>query len=126
MSDIVRRSLLMLMPLLMTGCKFATTSQETAARIPVHSQESLVELRQSARMLFSDREIIISANAFSKTNQLIIQRKAIRAPDGRLIDSRVDEQPFILELYLREGGCYLRNTTTSREVRLIRATQIPN
>ena len=105
----------------LTGCKLSTGSQETAARIPVHSQESLVELRQSARMILGERNVIIAANAFSKSHRLIIQRKPIRSPDGRLIDTRVDEKPFILELYIKGNACFLRNTGTGQEVRLIRA-----
>jgi hypothetical protein len=111
--------------LLLTGCKLTTTSQATGARIPVHSPESLVELRQAARMLFNNREVIISSNAFARSDRLIIQRQPIRAPDGRLIDSRVDEAPFKLELYLTSEGCFLKNPDTGREVRLLKAACEP-
>ncbi len=103
------------------GCELTTTSQESAARIPVHSEASLAELRQSAQILFGGRKVTIGDNAFANSNQLLIQRAAIRLPDGTIIDNRVDQPPYILELFLRQGGCYLRNENTHEEVRLFEA-----
>jgi len=107
--------------LILTACGCTATAKESAAHIPAHSEESLAELRQSAKILFNGREIAINASAFSKSSQLLMQRKAIRSVDGQVIDTRVDEPPFILELFLRGEDCYLRNKETAKEVRLVKA-----
>lgn len=114
--------LLTTMLLMLTACGCTAASKESAALMSVHSKESLAELRQSAKKLFNGREITINASAFSESNQLMMQRKAIRTPNGQVIDTRVDEPPFMLELFLRDGGCYLRNKDTRKEVRLIKAS----
>ncbi|RMA82669.1 hypothetical protein [Umboniibacter marinipuniceus] len=121
MKKIISNLVLLMASQMLMACELSTTSQESAALIPVQSEESLAELRESASMLFGGREIAIGANAFATSNRLLIQRAVIRAPDGTVIDSRVDEAPFILELWLREGGCYLRNKETSEEVLLMEA-----
>ena len=129
MKRMFRHLTLVIAAQILTGCELALTSQESAALSPIpseesaalleaHSEESLAELRQSAQVLFGGRQITIGATAFANSNQLLIQRAVVRLPDGRIIDNRVDEPPFILELFLREGGCYLRNKETSEEVRL--------
>ncbi|WP_298636255.1 hypothetical protein [uncultured Umboniibacter sp.] len=121
MQKLVSNLTVLLMSQILTGCELAATGQESAARIPVHSDESLTELRQTAQQLFGGREITVGANAFSSSNQLLIQRVAIRSPDGMMIDTRVDEPPFILELFIREGGCYLKNKSSGEALRLYQA-----
>jgi hypothetical protein len=118
MNKIIGSFILLITSQMLMGCELTTTSEESAARIPVHSEESLAELRQSAKILFGGREVTIGVNAFANSNQLLIQRAAVRLPDGTMIDNRVDEPPFILELFLRDGGCYLRNENTSEELLL--------
>lgn len=122
MNKIIGSFILLITSQMLMGCELTTTtSEESAARIPVQSEESLAELRQSAKILFGGREVTIGENAFANSNQLLIQRAAVRLPDGTRIDNRVDEPPFILELFLRDGGCYLRNENTSEEVLLSEA-----
>ena len=116
MNIIMNYPVLLVLWLMLSGCELVSTPQESAARIPVHSEESLAELRQSARTLFNGREITIGANAFSSSSRLLLQRAAIRSPDGSVIDTGVDEPPFILELFLRDEDCYLRNRDTGEEV----------
>jgi len=112
---------LLVLSQLLTGCELVSTKQESAAHIPVHTDESLAELRQSAKALFNGRDITISNNAFANSNQLLIQRAPIQSPDGTVIDTRIDEAPFVLELLLIDGMCYLRNNATNEEVRLVKA-----
>jgi len=121
MRKAIRYLVLLMISQVLVACEMASASKESAAQIPTHSEESLAELKQSARTLFGGREVSIGANAFSNSNQLLIQRKAIRLPDGSVIDTRVDESPITLELVLRGEGCYLRNKNTAEEVHLIKA-----
>ena len=132
MKRIISYPVLVLAAQMLAGCELAIPSQESAPLSPVHSEESaaqilsqseesLAELRQSAQVLLGGREVTIGASAFANSSQLLIQRAVVRSPDGRIIDNRVDEQPFILELFLRAGNCYLRNKDTSEEVRLVKA-----
>ena len=132
MKRIVSYLPLVIVAQMFTGCEMTIPSQESAllssvhsdesgAQILVQSEESLAELRQSAQVLFGGREVTIGASAFANSSQLLIQRAVVRSPDGRIIDNRVDEPPFILELFLRAGDCYLRNKASSEEVRLVKA-----
>ncbi len=119
MKKLISNSMLLLMPFMLTACGASTATKESAAKIPVQTDASLGELRQSAKTLFNGREIAISASAFSESNRLLIQRKPVRLPSGQVIDTGVDEPPFVLELFLRDGECYLRNKATGEEVRLV-------
>ena len=115
------RIILLLSLLGMTGCQTVQMNDRSAAKIPVHSQESLIELRQAVKKLMNDRDILIAASAFTKSDKLIIQRRPIRGPGGRVIDTRVDEQPIIFNLFIEDGSCYLLNNNTDATVRLSRA-----
>ena len=107
--------------ILSIGCQSFPMTSSTSATIPVHSQESLVELRQVVKQLFNNRDVLVAASAFTQTNRLIIQRKPIIGPGGRVIDTRVDEQPIFLELYLADGECYVKRIDTGQSIRLTRA-----
>ncbi|NVK12032.1 MAG: hypothetical protein HWD83_08525 [Gammaproteobacteria bacterium] len=124
MKLILSNVLLVVVSQMLMGCELTSTSRESAAHIPVHSEKSLAELRESAQALFNGRQVSIGTNAFANSNKLFIQRTTIRSPDGSTIDSRVDEPPFILELFLRDNDCYLRHSGTGEEVRLSEATCI--
>jgi hypothetical protein len=124
MKLILSNALLVVVSQMLMGCELTSTSRESAAHIPVHSEESLAELRRSAQALFNGRQVSIGANAFANSNKLFIQRTTIRSPDGSMIDSRVDEPPFILELFLRDNDCYLRHSDTRDELRLSEANCI--
>ena len=121
MKNIVSNPALLIMPLVLAVSGCATASKESAAQISVHSAQSLAELKEASKTLFNGREVAIDANAFTESSQLLIQRKPIRTPDGQVIDTKVDEAPFILELLLKDSGCYVRNKKTGAEVLLVKA-----
>ena len=103
------------------GCQTTPYAGSRSATIAVHSQESLVELRQAVKELLNGREVLVSASAFTKSNRLIIQRKAIKGPGGRIIDTRVDEEPLIFELFAADGQCYVMRKDTEQIKPLARA-----
>lgn len=108
--------------LLLTGCKAATVSSpETPARISVHSQESLKELRTTIKTALNDRDTLIGTTAFTKSSRLMITRKPIIGPNGRIIDSMVDEEPIIFRLIMQNSRCYLIDTRNSDRYELRQA-----
>lgn len=108
--------------LLLTGCKTATlSSPETAARIPVHSQESLKELRATIKTALNDRNTLIGTTAFTTSPRLMITRRPIKGPNGRVIDTRVDETPIVFRLMLQNSRCFLVDTRSSKRYELRRA-----
>lgn len=116
------RTALMIVPvLLLTGCSALMKGELVPARIPVHTPESLAELRQTAKTLLNDKEAVIAASAFTKSHRLILSRKPIRDPNGRIIQTRVDEEPISFELFLTGKDCYLVRPDTGSKIRLTRA-----
>ena len=109
---------------LMTGCKAATTNQvtDTPARIKVHSQASLAELRATIRTALNNRDVLIASNAFTTSSRLIISRKPIKGPDGRIIDSRTPEEPVIFNLLLNGKRCFVVDKRDARRYELKSAT----
>lgn len=106
------------------GCQSLPLSDSSAARIPSHSQESLVELRQAIKSLVNERNVLVAASAFTKSDKLIIQRQPIKGPGGRVIDTRIDEIPMTFRLFLSEGNCYVQRNDTEQTVELFRANCI--
>ncbi len=125
MKCLVTRFSMLLGSLGLVGCQILSDDGAIAAKIPVHSQESLVELRQSVNALFNGRDVLIAASAFNDSGRLIIQRKPIRDPAGRVIDTRIDEEPITLRLYLQNGDCYIKRDDKPDSIRLYRANCVP-
>lgn len=117
----IRTALILAPVLLFTGCAALFKGEVVPARIPVHSPESLAELRQAAKTLLNDREAVIAASAFTKSSRLKLTRKPIRGPNGRIIQTRVDEKPVIFELTLAGPDCYLSRPDTNSKIRLTRS-----
>ena len=109
--------------LLLGGCKAATTNQgsETPAIIPVHSQDSLSELRMTIKRALNDTSILIGTKAFNKSSRLLIERRPIKGPNGRIIDTRTTEEPIIFNLVLDGNRCYLIDTRNSNRYQLLTA-----
>ena len=108
--------------LLLTGCKTATlSSSESPARIPVHSQESLKELRATIKTALNDRDTLIGTTAFTTSPRILITRRPIKGPNGRVIDTRVEEAPIVFRLLLKNKRCYLVDTRNSERYELRRA-----
>ena len=120
-SKLISRVSVLALGLFAAGCQSMPFASSQSATIPVHSQESLVELRQAVKQLLNGRDVLVSASAFTKSNRLIIQRKPIIGPGGRVIDTRVDEKPMIFELVMADDECYVKRMDTEQTIRLTRA-----
>ena len=125
MSDWLTRLSLLLLTISLNGCQTIPFSESLPAKISAHSQESLIELRQAVKSLMNERDVLVSASAFNKTDKLIIQRRPIKGPGGRIIDTRVDELPFIFRLQLRGSDCFLYREDTEGAIQLYRANCTP-
>ncbi len=92
---------------LIHGCKSLSAEDPIVAVISTQTEKSLSELRTTIREALNGTPVTIAKTAFNNSNRLILERKKIRAPDGTVIDTRVDQQPYIFELYIIDGNCYL-------------------
>jgi len=92
---------------LLMGCKTMSAQEHLAAFIPLHTNESITELRTVVTKALHGTVVTIAKTAFNKSNRLILERKKSRGPDGRIINTRVDEEPYIFELLLIGENCYL-------------------
>ena len=117
-NNYISRVSILALGFLFYGCQSFPLTSSSSATIPVHSQDSLVELRQAVKKLLNGRDVLVAASAFTKSSRLIIQRKAIKGPGGRVIDTRVDEKPIIFELYMADDQCFLKRTDTEQSIRL--------
>jgi len=95
------------------GCKTIPTNNSIAAIIPVHTTESFAELKSVIGKALNDVPITISNTAFNNSNKLILERKKAMGPDGRMIQTRVDQQPIVFELFIIESSCYLKRSQNS-------------
>ncbi|MCP3675373.1 MAG: hypothetical protein GY829_12985 [Gammaproteobacteria bacterium] len=107
-------TILLLMGLI-SGCKTMSNQEPLAALIPLHTNESITELRSVVTKALYGTSVTIAKTAFNNSNRLILERKKIRAADGRVIDTRVDQEPYIFELWLINGDCYLHYQKNSQK-----------
>jgi hypothetical protein len=104
------------------GCKSVFVVDSQPAVIPQHTTESIAEIRSIVNQAFNDTQVIIAKTAFSKNNRLLLVRKKQFGPDGRVIQTRVDEEPIILELHIKGDNCYLSFLKTNKQYQLKHAS----
>jgi len=101
-----------------SGCKTVSSENRTTAVITNHTNASITELRTVVGKALHGTPVTIAKTAFNKSNRLLLERKKIKGPDGRMIDTRIDEEPIIFELYLKENTCYLKYLKTGEQFQL--------
>ncbi len=103
------------------GCKTVSSENMATAVITNHTDESITELRSVVKKALHGTPVMIANTAFNKSNRLVLERKKIKSPDGRVIDTRTNEEPIIFELYLKENTCYLKYLKTGEQFQLKQA-----
>ena len=91
------------------GCKTIQATNPIAVVIPKHTTESIAEIRSIITNALNGVPVTISGSAFSKTNKLILERKKIMGPDGRVIQTTIVQEPIIFEIFIIEDTCYLKS-----------------
>lgn len=90
------------------GCKTIQATNSIAAVIPKHTTESIAEIRSTIRNALNGVPVTISDSAFNKSNKLLLERKKIMGPDGRVIQTKIDQQPIIFEIFMIDNSCYIK------------------
>ncbi len=103
------------------GCKTQPVKDSVAAVIPVHTTDSIAELRKIVDKAVHGTPVIIAKTAFNKSNKLILQRKKVIGPDGRPLQTRVDEEPIIFELFITGDTCFVKDLRTNETFQLQQA-----
>ncbi|MCP4413192.1 MAG: hypothetical protein GY808_11585 [Gammaproteobacteria bacterium] len=104
------------------GCKTQPAMDSVAAIIPMHTTQSIAELRKIVDKALHGTPVTIAKTAFNKSNKLILQRKKVIGPDGRPIQTRVDEEPIIFELFITGDSCLVKDLRTNETFQLQQAT----
>ena len=103
------------------GCKTISANDSVAAVIPNHTVESITEIRAVIDKALHGTPVTIAKTAFNNSNKLFLERKKIIGPDGRVIQTRVDEEPIVFELLIIENTCFLRYLRTNENFPLKQA-----
>ena len=108
--------------IVLTGCKTVSMAETIPAVILTHTDASIAELRTTVIQALNGTQVVIAKSAFNNSNRLILQRKTAIGPDGRSIQTRVDEKPIIFELYLIQEKCYLTDLRDNKRYQLKQAS----
>jgi len=120
--NIFKLGILLLWACTVQGCKTQLTKDSVAAVIPVHTTDSIAELRKIADKALHGTPVVIAKTAFNKSNKLVLQRKKVIGPDGRSIQTRVDEEPIVFELFITGNSCFVLDLRTNETYQLQQAT----
>ncbi len=104
------------------GCDTQPVKDSVAAVIPVHTTDSIAELRKIVYKTVHGTPVTIAKTAFNKSNKLILQRKKVIGPDGKPIQTRVDEEPIIFQLFITGDSCFVKDLRTNETFQLQQAT----
>lgn len=122
--NIIRYCIAVLSIATLYGCKTSSAEDYSAAVIPTHTAESITELRAVVDRALNGTKVTIAKTALTKSSRLILQRKKSIGPDGRVIQTKVDEPPIIFELYIEGNSCFLQFNKTRKKYLLKKANCI--
>jgi hypothetical protein len=74
------------------------------ARLIEPTPACLDELRQFAEAS-TGREVSVTSASFAQDDELLLERRLLRGPDGRLLDGRSMDRPELLRLVRRNNAC---------------------
>ncbi|PCJ50896.1 MAG: hypothetical protein COA74_00015 [Gammaproteobacteria bacterium] len=114
----IRLALLILSMYSLYGCTAFSTADSLPAVIPQHTDESIAEIRSIVNQTFNGNQVTIAKTVFNKNNRLILERKKLIGPDGKVIQTRVDQEPVIIELSILGKNCYLTFLKTNKQHQL--------
>lgn len=108
--------------ILLYGCKTILTKSPVAAVIPEHTTESIAEIRALIGNALNGIPVTISDSVFNTSNKIILERKKVMGPDGRVIQTRIDQKPIIFEIFIVENICYLNSLDDHESYQIKKAT----
>jgi len=114
-------SLVLFLVAMIAGCETIPNQRPVAAIIPVHTKESMAELRKIIEKALHGIPVTIAKTAFNKSNALNIERKKPIGPDGRVIRNRIDEAPITFKLFVTGDRCILKDMRTGNVFQLMQA-----
>ncbi len=92
--------------------------QEVSAVVAEPSRQTNEEIQVAIASLLGQKEVVISANAFTKDSRLTIERLSHQTANGQLINGRVTEHPLLIELVKKGQQCLVKNVLTGKVVAL--------
>lgn len=113
--------LTLVMLITVVSCSLVSSQENIDAVILKHTPESLRELRLIVAEAVNQRPVTIAKTAFLKSNRLLLTIKKPIGPDGLPIQTRIDEKPIELQLFISGEKCFIRNQRTQLEFELTQA-----
>ena len=107
------------------SCSSASSRENIDAVILKHTAESLNELRRVVAEAVNQRPVTIAKTAFVNSSRVLLTIKKPIGPDGRPIQTLVDEKPIELRLFISGKKCFIRNQKTLLELELTLANCQP-
>ncbi|WP_196139363.1 hypothetical protein [Aliikangiella sp. G2MR2-5] len=108
----------------LASCKISLPANARPALVVNLNEQSQHELKQVISKALNERNVTLAKQVFVDSHRLLIQRKTIMGPDGLPIQTRVDEEPIIFELYKAGDSCYIKRVDNqSNEVYLIQSIE---
>jgi len=89
------------------GCKNLIAEQPVKATLTNPTEKTLQQIRKTIKQALNGREITIADSVFSNSHRLLLDRKKHIGPDGRPIQTGVDEEPIVFELYKDKTKCFI-------------------
>ena len=82
---------------------------------------AIEEAQSVIRKALNQEDVPLSQRLFQDNYRVLIERKKAIGPDGRPIQTRVDEPPIIFELYKQGESCFILDTRNQKQYKLTQA-----
>ncbi len=112
---------ILLLSILPSGCQNLMAESPKKAVLNDSSSATVEEVHSIIKDALNQRVSNLSKTIFSKSHRVLIKRKKAIGPDGRPIQTRVDEPPIIFELYKLGEECFILDVRNQKRYTLSKA-----